>query len=130
MAFADSSKPSLDLISAPGCVEFGDRQAVCAPMMGQHGVCKGGCSSVHRRSRYKSLISDRKQRSLSLGESFMTQSESSSYILNFLINAEFDGSFTLVLGSFFCGGYGQWYQVAPISHFTCVLMTALDRLAT
>lgn len=56
VASADSSKPSLDPIPAAGCVEIGDRQAACASVMGQHGVCKGGCSSVHRRSRYKSLI--------------------------------------------------------------------------
>lgn len=65
--FAYLAKPSPHLISALGCVEFGDRQAVCVSVMGQHGVCKGGCSSVHKRSRHKCFIQDRKQRSLSLG---------------------------------------------------------------
>lgn len=43
-------------------------------------ACAGGCRSVHWRSRYKSLIQDRKQSSLPPTLLFMSQTESLSYL--------------------------------------------------
>lgn len=114
LPFSDQAKPSLDLISALGCVEFGDRKCACLWW-----VCKGGCCRVHIRLRHKYFIQDRKQRSLSPGESFIGHSESSSYstrtelcpgvcwdflenvVVLFNIKEDFEGSLTLVLSTFF-----------------------------
>lgn len=74
--FADLDEPSLDLISAWGCIKFGDRQTVFMSAMEHHSVLKGGRSSVRRTLTHKCFILNRKQSSLSLGESFISHKES------------------------------------------------------